>query len=171
MAASEAEKYASSDKASADSKLILSAYADSLESSIKKRYIEKIAVIGMDPFPLFPLQKYTSECLPPVEACDLLSYLVLETSFYTKDKCKHFRNLLAYTQMVSGFITSVLGQIIQNTCVVLAKVRHSQRMNDPHVQLWIITTKEGTVVSAHCVGCMAGFGECCYHIAIVLFLS
>ena len=35
MAASEAEKYASSDKASTDSKLILSAYADSLESSIK----------------------------------------------------------------------------------------------------------------------------------------
>ena len=53
MAASEAEKYASSDKAIADSKLILSAYADSLESSIKKRYIEKISVIGMDPL-LFP---------------------------------------------------------------------------------------------------------------------
>ena len=37
MAASEAEKYASSDKVSTgtDSKLILSAYADSLESSIK----------------------------------------------------------------------------------------------------------------------------------------
>ena len=65
MAASEAEKYASSDKAIVDSKLILSAYADSLESSIKKRYIEKISVIGMDPLP-FPLQKYTSECLSSV---------------------------------------------------------------------------------------------------------
>ena len=48
MAASEAEKYASSDKTSTDSKLVLSAYADSLESSIKKRYMEKISVIGMD---------------------------------------------------------------------------------------------------------------------------
>ena len=70
MAASEAEKYASSDKVKeiVDSKLILSAYADSLESSIKKRYIEKISVIGMDSL-LFPLQKYTSECLSPVTSC------------------------------------------------------------------------------------------------------
>ena len=38
----------------------------------------------MDPL-LFPLQKYTSVSLSPVEACDLLSYLVLDTSFHTKD--------------------------------------------------------------------------------------
>lgn len=67
--------------------------------------------------------------------------------------------------MVSGFITSVLGQIIQDKFVVLAKVRHLQRMNNPHVQFWIITTKEGIVVSAHCAGCMAGIRECCSHIA------
>ena len=53
--------------------------------------------------------------------------------------------------------------------MVLAKVRHSQRMNDPHVQLWIIATKEGTFLSGHCAGCMAGLGECCSHIASVLF--
>ena len=53
--------------------------------------------------------------------------------------------------------------------MVLAKVRHSQRMNDPHVPLWIISTKEGTVLSAHCAGCMAGLGECCSHIASVFF--
>lgn len=157
MAASEAEKDETSDK---DSNLMLSAYASSLESSIKKRCIEETSVIGMDPL-LFPLQKYTSECLPPVEACDLLSYLVLETSFY--------RSLLAYNHMVPSFITSVLGQIIHNKFVVLARVRHSQRMNDPHVQLWIIRTTEGTVVSAHCAGCMAGLGECCSHIASVFF--
>ena len=49
MAASEAEKNASSDKAMADSKPILSYYANSLESSIKKSYVEKISVIGKDP--------------------------------------------------------------------------------------------------------------------------
>lgn len=94
---------------------------------------------------------------------------MLETSLYTKDQFKNFRSLLAYNNMVSGFITSVFGQIIHNKFVVLAKVRHSQRMNDTHVQLWIITTTEGTVVSAHCAGCMAGLGECCSHIASVLF--
>ena len=168
MAASGAEKYASLDKAIADSKVILSAYADSLESNVKRRYVEKISVIGMDPL-LVPLQKFTTECLPPVETPDIFSYLVLDTSYYSKDHFKNFRSLQAYNQMVSGFITSVLGQIIQEKFVVLAKVRHSQRMNDPHVQLWIITTKDGTVVSAHCAGCMAGLGECCSHIASVLF--
>ena len=68
MAASGAEKYASSDKAIVDSKLILSGYANSLESSIKKRYVEKISVIGMDPL-LVPLQKYTPGCLHAAFSC------------------------------------------------------------------------------------------------------
>ena len=80
----------------------------------QKSYVEKISVIGKDPL-LVPLQKYTSECLPTVEACDILPYLVLETSLYTKDQFKNYRSLLAYNQMVSGIITSVLGQIIQFT--------------------------------------------------------
>lgn len=147
---------------------MLSAYAKSLEINAKRRYLEKISVIGIDPL-VIPQQKYSSECLPPVEACDLPSYLVLDTSFYTKEQFKNFRNLLAYNQLVWGFITSVLGQIIQGKYVVVAKVRHSQRMNDPQVQLWIITTKEGTVVSGHCAGCMAGLGECCSHLTSVLF--
>ena len=85
MAATETKKYAFLAK---EFKTVLSRYADSLEYRTKKRYIEKISVIGIDP--LDPQQKYISECLPPVEACDLLSYLVLETSFYMKDLFKNF---------------------------------------------------------------------------------
>ena len=71
--------------------------------------------------------------------------------------------------MVSGFITSVQGHIIVNKHVVVAKVRHSQRMNDAPVLLWMVTEKDGTIICAHCVGCTAGLGECCSHIASVLF--
>ena len=67
--------------------------------------------------------------------------------------------------MVSGFISSVLGHKINDKYVVSAKVRHSQRMNDPLVQIWIITNKDGTILSAHCAGCMADSDECCSHIA------
>ena len=42
-------------------------------------------------------------------------------------------------------------------------------MNDPHVPLWVIVTKEGPILPAHCSGCMAGLRECCSHIASVLF--
>ena len=42
-------------------------------------------------------------------------------------------------------------------------------MNVPHMPLWIISTKEGTILSAHCARCMARLEECCSHIASVLF--
>ena len=44
-------------------------------------------------------------------------------------------------------------------------------MNDPRMQLFIITTKQGSVVLGHSAGCMAGLGECLPHIASVLFTS
>ena len=49
------------------------------------------------------------------------------------------------------------------------KVRHLQRMNDPFVALWIITKHNSTVLFAYCVRCIVGQGECCSHIASVLF--
>ena len=74
------------------SKHILSSYAEKLEGIDKRRYIDKISVIGMDPLEI-PLQKFATECrLPPVEACDILLYLVLETSFYTKEQFQNFQN-------------------------------------------------------------------------------
>ena len=147
--------------------IYLCEYAEKLVGDVKKRYQEKISEIGVDPL-LVPQSKFSPECLPPVESMDLLSYLVLDTSFYTNTQFKAFRSLQAYNQMVSGFICSVQGYIVNKRYVVRAKVRHSQRMNDPLVQLWIITNQEGTVISAHCT-CMAGLGECCSHIASVLF--
>ena len=150
------------------SKIMLSKNGEGLDGKAKTRYLEKISAVGIDPL-LIPQEKLDPECLPPVEASDLLSYLVLEKSYYTNAQFKAFRSLQAYNQMVSGFTSSVLGHLIKNKFVVIAKVRHSQRMNDPHVSVWIITNKEGTVISAHCVGCMAGLGECCSHVASVLF--
>ena len=130
-----------------------------LRRDIQRRYLLLASI----------LWKYIPECLPPVEACDHLSYLVLETSFYTKDQFKNSWSLPAYSHVVSGLIKDVFGQIVQEKYVVLAKVRHSHRMNDPRVQLWIITTKQGSVVLGHCVGCRAGLGKCGSHIASVLF--
>ena len=66
---------------------------------------------------------------------------------------------------MSGFVASVSGKIISGKYVVVAKVRHSQRMNDPLVKVWIITETEGAIISAHCSGCKAGLAESCSHIA------
>ena len=146
----------------------LSEYANTLDPLVKKRYMQKIACIGVDPF-LISCQKYDAECLPPTESIDLVTYLVLETSHYTKEQFKAFKSLQAYNQLVSGFVQSVHGLIIAGKHVVLGKVRHSQKMNDPTVPLWIITENDGRILCAHCRGCMAGQGETCSHIASVLF--
>ena len=134
---------------------VLSEYAESLENHIKLRYLQKISVVGVDPANI-PCDQFSSECLPPIEQSDLFSYLVLQTSFYTNDQFKNFKSLEAYNQVVSGFLASVKGKMISGKCVVVAKVRHSQRMNDPLVNVWIIADTDGTVLSSHCLGCKAG---------------
>ena len=98
---------------SSQTRIPISEYAKKLTGNVKQRYLDKISNIGIDPV-LISEKKYDPECLPPVEAADLLillSYLVLDTSFYTNKQFKAFRSLQAYNQMVSGFITSVQGHI------------------------------------------------------------
>ena len=146
----------------------LSDYAKKLDGKVRERYVKKISTIGIDPA-LVEGKHFEPDCLPPVESTDLLCYLVLETSFYTQKQFKAFRSLEAYNQMVSGFIYNVQGHMIASKFVVLAKVRHSQRMNEALIPIWIITEKDGTINCAHCLGCKAGLAESCSHIASVLF--
>jgi len=42
-------------------------------------------------------------------------------------------------------------------------------MNDPLVNIWVISENDGTIFSAHCLGRKAGLAESCSHIASVLF--
>ena len=106
---------------------MLSSYAEGLESHVRERYLKKISVVGVDPAAI-PKEHFHSECLPPIEVSDFLSYLVLETSYYTK-------SLEAYKQVVSGFVKSVQGAEILNKIVVVVKARQSQRMNDPLIDI------------------------------------
>ncbi len=128
----------------------LESYSDyaPLESYVKRRYLQKISVDGVDPA-IIPFDQIGPECLPPIEQSDFFSYLLLQTSFYTNDQFKNYKSLEAYNQVVSEFVASVQGKVISGKYVVVAKVRHSQRMNDPLVNVWIIADTDGTILSAH----------------------
>ena len=77
----------------------LSSYADGLSVEAKSRYLDKIAVIGgIDPF----RSSTFSHDSPSVDACDLLSYLVLKTSFITAEQFRAQKGLEAYNQFVCG---------------------------------------------------------------------
>ena len=77
----------------------LSDYAARLENIVKLRYIQKISVIAIDPF-LLPENSLYPVCLPPVESFDVMPFLVLEQSFYTKET---FRIVKLYKHIIRLF--------------------------------------------------------------------
>ena len=87
--------------------LQLSSYAEALEKQAKARYEDKISLInGVDPF-----RKVTEggplDGFLPVEDCDLVSYLVLQTSFVTLAQLKARKGLETYNRFICGWIKEV----------------------------------------------------------------
>ena len=73
---------------------VLSRYADTLATDAKRRYIQKISLLdGYDP--LLGVPATATAVVPPVDASDLVSYLVLETSFITAKQSKARKGLEA----------------------------------------------------------------------------
>jgi len=101
----------------------LSLYANNLEKEAKARYKEKLILInGVDPF-----GKVTKgeqfDGYPPIEDCDLVSYLVLQTSFISMSQFKVRKGLEAYNQFVCGWIKDV------NTRKIAEKILITGRVN------------------------------------------
>ena len=85
----------------------LSSYAEGLPEEAKRRYKAKLAVTdGIDPFMNGSLGDPV-DCNPPVDACDLVSYLVLQTNFLTSKQFKARKGLEAYNQFVSGWVKDI----------------------------------------------------------------
>ena len=68
----------------------MSEYANTLDPLVKKRYMQKIAYIGVDPF-LASYQNYDAECLPPTDSIDLVSYLVLKPATIVRNNLKSLK--------------------------------------------------------------------------------
>ena len=66
--------------------------------------------------------------------------------------------------MLPRWIASVKGYVISNKFIVPGKAREI----DALIPVWIITEKEGSIISAHCVDSKASLGETFFHTASVL---
>nr|XP_008197544.2 PREDICTED: uncharacterized protein LOC103314164 [Tribolium castaneum] len=95
-------------------------------------------------------------------------YLVDTKSAYTMQQLKGYKGLDAYKYATCGWVKQVAVKVFGSYVVVLGKVLHSQRLNEPMLQPWIIAEKEGNICSAHCT-CIAGLGEVCTHVGALLF--
>ena len=99
----------------------LSSYAKNLSDEAKSRYSVKIGVIGgLDPFGGCPGEP--CEEIPPVDASDLVSYLVLQTNFITAKQFKAHKSLEAYNQFVCGWIKDVRSWKIAGKFVTTGRV-------------------------------------------------
>lgn len=93
---------------------ILSAYCDKLDPLTKKRYIEKVKVCGFDPYELKKSQfKDELKLWPSIEYPDIVNYLLVQTSWATKEQMKAYKSLDAYNFFVSGWVHSVLVKEVQ----------------------------------------------------------
>ena len=150
-----------------------SAYYYDLDEQAKSRYREKLAKVGnmTDPYLPSTASSIDWQDWPDVQYPDVYNYLVETPSLYTRQQLKAYKSLEAYMQFVDGWVGNFTVRSIpcaQHTCVVNARVRHSQRISATAVHAWVAAKQGGVVLCAHCT-CMAGLGEACSHIAAILF--
>ena len=102
----------------------LSEYAENLPSDAKARYKEKLDVIGgIDPFQPRNFGELDDR-LPDVDGSDLVSYLVLQTSFITANQFKARKSLEAYNQFVSGWVKDVCNRKVRGKHLITARVSY-----------------------------------------------
>ena len=100
----------------------------------------------------------------------LYSYLIHTTNEYTGESLKAYKSLASYKYVKSGWVSDVKAIPIPGSeaHLVMASVRHSQKISVSPVRSWVVVKKKGTILYGHCT-CMAGLGEVCSHIGAVLF--
>ncbi|CAI5669920.1 unnamed protein product [Oreochromis niloticus] len=135
-----------------------SSYCATLDPVSRERYKQIVKkYIGRDPYSL-KMSEYTTEVkdLPTIEAVDITNYLVLQTSYYTRQQMKAFKSLEAYNFFVSGWVHNLgTKRLRDGYSLVFARVNHSQRSNETPLKTWVIAKEDGEVIAAHC-NCMAG---------------
>ena len=99
----------------------LSEKVNHLAVSDKRRYLEKISVIGKDPYCILS-SELSKDVVPPVQCTDIFNYLVLGKSFCTTEKFKAFKSLEAYKYFECGFVEYLGGKVFNEKFVTIAKV-------------------------------------------------
>lgn len=101
-----------------------SEYCGSLKGAEKTRYKEKVELCGFDPYSL-KNSEYNDDSthLPCIEYPDIVNYLVLQTSWATKQEMKAYKSMDAYNFFISGWVNNLFTkQVGEDKTVVFARV-------------------------------------------------
>lgn len=101
-----------------------SSYAENLPQDAKTRYLATIG--GVDPFLAGAANLVGETCsqLPALNACDLVSYLVLKTNFITATQFKARKGLEAYNQFVCRWVKDVITKKVSGKYLTCTRVRY-----------------------------------------------
>lgn len=92
-------------------------------------YLQKLKLIdNVDPFTL-KLHDLDNSIngVPPVTNMDIVSYLVLTHSYYSKAQMKAYKSLQSYKYFESGFVVNAGTKIVNNFYILVGKVRFLYR--------------------------------------------
>ena len=96
-----------------------------LEPVSRQRYKQLInKYVGCDPY-LMKMRDFSTEPkdLPTIEAVDITNYLVLQTSYSTKQQTKAYKSLKAYNFFVRGCVHKLSTKWLHDDfCLVFARV-------------------------------------------------
>ena len=100
-------------------------YCLDLDPVARERYIQLInRYIGRDPY-LMKMSEFSSETkdLPAIEGIDIANYLVIQTSYFTKQQMKAYKSMEAYNFFVCGWVHNLGTKRLEDGyCLVFARV-------------------------------------------------
>ena len=161
--------------------MLYSKYYSELHGEAKTRYKDKIRLISYEKDPFCHLEVVNSSLhglqwyeWPDVTYPDVYNYLINTPSFCTHEQLKAYKSMDGYNLYSSGWVSdlTVIGNQIARpkVFIFMALVKHSQSLSVPPLKVWVATRQNGVVLCAHC-RCMAGIGEACSHVAVLLFAA
>ena len=96
-----------------------------LDSSARKRYKQKMSMLGLsqDPY-LFTPGSADKTSLPSVEYPEIFNYLINLPSPYTKESLKAYKSSEAWSYFVAGFVSEIEWHSNDTAVLVESKVNH-----------------------------------------------
>ena len=135
-------------------------YRESLAADARKRYEQKLQLVGLITCPYeLPQEAWVDDVTtwPPLEFPDIVLYLIATPGEFTRETLKAYKSLEAYNYFASGWVGNCyIYHVNSEFSVLKAGVRPSQRTSDSLHRPWVgVRQKDGCISAGHCT-CMAG---------------
>ena len=109
---------------------------------------------------------------PNTQSTDVVVYLLETPSEFDGKALKAYKSTKAYSYYKDGWVkTCYFNGISEESelCYIRANVLPSFKINEKHHKTWVLLEKETGSIMRACCSCRAGLGQCCNHVAALLF--